>query len=101
MSVFKTTPGINNLVNNNYLSIFKLLKRVLIDTSASKSAIKHSCMPNNIYNANKKISNIYWKINSSNFLMSHKVLQALGIFILFSKWRLVWDNISIPIKTFQ
>ena len=59
MSVFKTTPGINNLVNNNYLSIFKLLKRILIDTGASKSIIKCSYMSSNIYNANKKVSNIY------------------------------------------
>ena len=59
ISICKTTTSIDNLVNNNYLSILKFLKYVLIDTSISKSIIKRSCVSNNIYNANKKVSNTY------------------------------------------
>ena len=59
ISVYKTTTGIDNLVNNNYLKTFKFLKYILIDTSASKSIIKHSCIPNNVYNVKNKVSNTY------------------------------------------
>ena len=48
--VCKTTASIDNLVNNNYLEIFLLLRHVLKDNSTSKSVIKYSCVPNNIYN---------------------------------------------------
>ena len=63
----------DNLVNNNYLETFLLLKHVLIDTGTSKSIIKYSHMPNNIYNAKNKISNTYWQVNISNFLILYKV----------------------------
>ena len=40
ISVCKSDKGMDNLINNNYLDIFLLLKCILIDTSASKSIIK-------------------------------------------------------------
>ena len=48
ISICKTTTGIDNLVNNNYLSIYKLLKYVLIDTSTTKSVIKRSYVSNKL-----------------------------------------------------
>ena len=47
ISVCKTCTATDNLIDNNYLTIFKILKRVLINTGVSKSIIKRSCVPNN------------------------------------------------------
>ena len=67
VSVFKLDTLIDKLVDNNYLETFLLLKHVLIDTSTSKSIIKHCFIPNNIYKTKKKVSNTYQKISGSNF----------------------------------
>ena len=58
MPTCKIYTGTDNLVNNIYLSIFKILKRVLISISTLKLIIKRSCVLKNIYNTNKKVSNI-------------------------------------------
>ena len=94
ISVYKTTTGIDNLVNNNYLKTFKFLKYILIDTSASKSIIKHSCIPNNVYYANKKVSNTYWQTNSSNLLISHKV-PLIFVFLEFCLIKEIMHNFAI------
>ena len=73
MSVYKTHTAKHNLIDNNYLNIFKILKRVLINTGASKLIIKRSYVPNNTCNTNKKVSNTYWRKNGGNFLTSHNM----------------------------
>jgi len=60
ISICELDKRMDNLIDNNYLDVFLLLKFILIDTSVSKSIIKQHCMPNNVHNAKKKVSNTNW-----------------------------------------
>ena len=48
LSICNHDNSADNLTNSNYLNLFNLLKRAIIDTSASKSIIKKKCVPKHI-----------------------------------------------------
>ena len=71
MSIYRTVDSVNNakyaeisLTDNfNYINKFLLLKRVLLDTGASKSIIKKKNVPAALLNKCKRKSSVEWSTN--------------------------------------
>ena len=121
------------IVINKYL----ILKRVLIDTGASKSIIKKKNVPVALLNKNKRKASVEWSTNGGKFNAAYEVdspfmlpefcpskeithtfavdetendskydaiigrdlISLLKMDILYSKGCLVWDDISIPMRS--